>query len=94
MPPAVPQPTYVAPAIAPRPVAAPPPAPVAPPAAPVNAQAPVIAPGATPAGAATLLPAEERLKRLKELRDNRLIPVEIYERRRKEILQELQKIGG
>lgn len=52
------------------------------------ASAPVIPappPGST--SAQTLLPAEERLRRLKELRDKGMIPQQIYDRRRKEIMQ-------
>lgn len=59
---------------------------VPPPADPSTAPViPAPPPGST--SAQTLLPAEERLKRLKELRDKGMIPQQIYDRRRKEIMQ-------
>lgn len=70
-----------------------PPAPVKAPVVPPPPQA-IEVPVQTAAGAATLLPASERLKRLQELRDKKMIPAEMFERRKKELLLEMQKPGG
>lgn len=103
-PPAMPRPPVVSrPPIATKQPLPPPPAPpvaASRPLAPVKAPAvppppqAIEVPVQTAAGAATLLPASERLKRLQELRDKRMIPAEMFERRKKELLLEMQKPGG
>lgn len=102
--PAIPKQPLPVPALSPPPATAsrPTPAPAAArPSAPakptvvVPPPAPTVeVPVQTAAGAATLLPAAERLQRLKELRDKRMIPAEMFERRKKELMLEMQKSGG
>jgi hypothetical protein len=91
-PPLTPEPA-VAEAPAPPPSAPPSAVLAMPPTAPEAPRPRVVAPPppAVPPPTVTLLPAAERLERLRELHEKNLIPAAMYERRRKEILKEMQK---